>query len=417
MLLRMALRNLFRHRWRTGLTIGGIAVSTALLIALMALLTGIYDEMAEGVTSLEIGQVQIQSAEYVERASIHHYFELSPQLLETLEDADGIDAVSGRVVAHGLIGEEEDSRIARIKGVEPGREAEVTILEEALVQGEWLSEQLPEPDQPRQLVLGAVVADGLGVEKGDELVVLVQAADGALGNELLEVTGIVDTGNVLIDRQTAYMHIEDLQFITALDGMVHEVALAADLDDAPRISEQLRLHLDEQADEPLVVRPWQEIATDVYVMTALAEEVGWVLLLIIFAVAALGIFNTLRMSTLERRREFGVMMGVGLSRVRLAALIVVEGVMLGLLGAVIGGIAGGVLAWGLGSWGLDLAWFTDQEAFHLMGVAFAERIFFDVSARAVLTPVIGIVVVTALCTLWPAARAIAEDPQETIAGR
>ena len=417
MLLRMAVRNLFRHRWRTGLTIGGIAVSTALLIALMALLIGIYDEMAEGVTSLEIGQIQIQSADYVDRASIHHDFKWSSRLVETIEETDGIDAVSGRVVVHGLIGEEEDSRIARIKGVQPDREAAVTILQEALVQGTWLSDELPAPDEPRELVLGAIVADGLGVEVGDELVVLVQAADGALGNELLEVTGIVDTGNVLIDRQTAFMHIEDLQFITALEGMNHEIALAADLGDAPQIAERLQSMLEQKTDELLVVRPWQEIATEVYVMTALAEEVSWLLLLIIFAVAALGIFNTLRMSTLERRREFGVMMGVGLSRIRLAVLIVAEGVMLGIVGAVVGGLVGGLLAWGLGNWGLDLAWFTEEEAFHLMGVAFAERIFFDVGPREILTPVIGIVVVTALCAAWPAVRAIAEDPRQTIAGR
>lgn len=417
MLFRMAARNLSRHRWRTALTVGAIAVSTALLIALLTLLTGIYDEMAQGVTSLEIGQVQIQSADYVDRASIHHYVEVSPRLWETVEGADGIDAASGRVIVHGLVGDEEDSRIARLKGVQPDREAEVTILAQALVEGQWLSQMPPDPDQPRQLVLGAVIADGLDVGEGDELVVLVQAADGALGNELLEVTGIVDTGNVLIDRQTAFMHIDDLQFIAALEGRVHEIALAADLDDAPRVAGQLQSRLDEEVNQGLVVRPWQEIATAVYVMTTLAEEVSWVLLLIIFAVAALGIFNTLRMSTLERRREFGVMMGVGLSRPRLAVLIVAEGVMLGVVGAVLGGIAGGLLAWGMGNWGLNLAWFTDEEAFHLMGVAFAERIFFDLSAREVLTPVIGIVVVTGLCTLWPAARAVAEDPRETIAGR
>lgn len=418
MLIRLAIRNLFRRRWRTALTVGGIAVSTALVIWLLSLLLGIYSEMARGTTSVELGQVQIHSAEFVERQSIHHHFTVTPEFIEALAAVEGVGAVAPRIIVSGLVGHEEQSRISRIKGVDPERETQVTILEEALVSGRWLTSEEPQELGPRQVVLGSVMARSLDLEVDDELVVLVQAADGALGNELLQVQGIVETGHLMIDRQTAFMHIEDLRFITALEGEAHEIALTSALDDAPQVAAGIRALLIELGDtQKLVVRPWQEIATQVYLMVELAQQVSWWLLFIIFAIAAMGIFNTLRMSTIERRAEFGVMMGIGLSRSRLFLMIVLEGVLLGAVGAVIGGIVGGVAAYLTGTMGLNLEFFTGAESLTLMGVAFAERIFYEVPPQSVIVPVIGVVVVTALCALWPAVVAIGQKPRDGIAGR
>ena len=418
MLIRMALRNLFRHRWRTILTVGGIALSTALLIWLLAMLSGIYDEMAQGSTSVEIGQVQIRSAEYVERQSIHHFFELDEEMLRELGAIGGVSAVAPRVLLSGLVGHEDHSRIARIKGVDPDREAQVTVLEQALTQGRWLSQTLPDEGAPREIILGVMVARALDVEVGDELVVLLQAADGSLGNELLEVTGIVETGTLAIDRHTVFMHLEDVQFIGALDGQIHELALSTSLDGAPGIAREIRrLMAHSPAGEELVTRPWQEIAPELYLMTELAEQVSWWLLLIIFAVAALGTFNTLRMSTLERRREFGVMMGVGLSRTRLMTLIVVEGIAIGIAGAVVGGSVGAAAAIATGTYGLPISLLSSQDTLTLMGVALSEYITYDVAPWTIMMPVVGILLVTVICAIWPAAMAIRPDPKDAIAGR
>ena len=418
MLLRLAIRNLFRHRWRTYLTIGGIAISTALLIWLLALLTGIYAEMARGTTSVELGQIQIQSEEYVERPSIHHHFPVPTEFIQLLADTEGVDALAPRVIINGLVGHEEHSRISRIKGVDPDREAQVTIVEQALIAGTWLSDEAPDEMGPRQVVLGSVMARSLDTEVGDELVVLAQAADGALGNELLEVAGIVHTGNIAIDRQTAFMRLDDVQFMAALEGEVHEIALATSLDGAPVIAAELERRFHQLQDmPPLVVRPWQEIATEIYLMVELAEQVSWWLLFIIFAIAALGIFNTLRMSTLERQREFGVLMGVGLSRSRLMIMIVIEGVILGIFGALIGGLLGIGLAHYTGTTGLNIALLTGAESLSLMGVAFGDRVHFDISLRALTMPLIGIVIITSLCAMWPAAMAVRQEPRDAIAGR
>lgn len=418
MFLRLAARNLGRHRWRTLLTISGIAISTALLIALISLLTGFYDQMARGATSLDFGQIQLQSREYRERASLHHSFSLSPERMEALSRADGVEALAPRLLASGLVGHEDQSRIARIRGVDPLGEAQVTGLEGALLAGEWLSPTEPAPDEPREAILGSIMAEILDVSVGDELVVLLQAADGSLGNDLLEIRGIIHTGNLQIDRQTIYMHLEDLRFLTAMEEELHEILFASGLDEAPGIARRIReTALTEEEARHLEVRPWQEVASELYLMMELADQVTIWLLFIVFIIAALGVFNALRMSTLERSQEFGVMLGVGLSNSRLGRIIVLEGALIGLAGALLGGLLGSALTLFVGTRGMNLAIFTDQGTLSLMGFHFSDRIYFDLSLGAFLAPVLGILIVTLLCSFWPAFSAMRQEPRDAIAGR
>src|SRR5690606_10277075 len=101
-------------------------------------------------------------------------------------------------------------------------EAEATPIARAVVAGRWLSAE-PAPDgAPREVVLGHGLAQQLRVAPGDELVVFLEAADGSLGNDLLEVVGVVRTANTQVDHTSAYLHIRDAQFIAALAGGAHE---------------------------------------------------------------------------------------------------------------------------------------------------------------------------------------------------
>lgn len=224
MIFKLSLRNIFRNHWRSGLTIGGIAIATALLIWLAAFMDGMAHLMVRGTTAVEIGQVQIHDPQYAERAGVHHHFAVDDAFLDEVSAVEGVTGATPRVHLFGLVGHEETSQITRIVGVEPEREAGVTIIGEAVIEGRWLSAQPAAEMDPREAVLGYTLASLLEVEVGDELAVFLQAADGSLGNDLLRIVGIVRSGNIPIDRQRVYMHLEDAQFLGALDARVHEVA-------------------------------------------------------------------------------------------------------------------------------------------------------------------------------------------------
>ena len=427
--LKLGLRNLLRNRWRTGLTLAAVAVAVGLMGWTLAFYEGWLTQMVRATTAVETTQAQIHTAEYVRNPRVYRTFAFGPDRLATARTVPGVEAVSPRVELNGLVGNEQRSQVGRFLGVDPAMEAAATPVADGITAGRWLGADPPDYPAPREAVLGHGLASQLRAVPGDELVVFLEAADGSLGNELLEVVGIVRTGNTQVDRTAIYLHIDDARYLAALgDDDVHEVAIrATDLDAAADVAAglagalgiSLGLPADsvQVAEGSVVVRPWQQIVPDINAMIALFRNSYWVMYLLIYLVAAVGILNTQRMSALERRREFGVMMAIGMRPRRMFRTLVAETVVLGLVGAVIGAVLGGLLAWYHATAGLDMALLTDQTDFSYMGVAFTDRMYSTMSAGAVVQPVLIMLLVALLSGLVPAFRAARIDPAPTIAGR
>jgi ABC-type antimicrobial peptide transport system permease subunit len=150
---------------------------------------------------------------------------------------------------------------------------------------------------------------------------------------------------------------------------------------------------------------------------AMSRSSYWSMYVLIYLVAAVGILNTQRMSALERRREFGVLIAIGMRPRRLFRTVLVESLVLGFAGSVIGVLLGGAVSWYHSTAGLNLGLFTDQAGFSYMGVAFSDRLYFALTPMSIIHPVIVMLVVAILSGLWPAWTAARLQPARTIAGR
>ncbi len=421
---------------------GGIALSVAFMVWILGFMEGWMGTMVQGATAVETGQVQIHTRAYADNPRVYRSFPTSTEVLRTIADVDGVVAVSPRVKLNGLIGHEEKSQVGRILGVDPSMESETTPVSSAIEEGRWLQQSPPVYPAPREVVLGAGMANQLRVGPGDELVVFVEAADGSMGNDLLEVVGVVRTANTAVDRMTAYMHIEDARYLAALEGEAHELAikterlleaqatagliasaLGAETRGVPRESGETDANappvpeLEEGDPDALLVRPWQEILPSIYQMLTISKSSNWVTYLLIYIVAAIGLLNTQRMSALERKREFGVLMAIGMRPRKMFRMILTESVVLGTLGGFIGTALGLSVVWYHATAGLDLAMFTDKGEFTVMGVAFTGKIYAILTPVAALQPILVMMAVAFLAGLWPAVKSARLDPAPTIAGR
>jgi ABC-type lipoprotein release transport system permease subunit len=439
---KIGFRNLARNRWRSGLTLGGIGLSVAFMVWILGFMEGWMGAMVQGATAVETGQVQVHTRAFADNPRVHRSFSLDEAMLDRIRAVPGVEAVSPRIKLNGLIGHEQKSQVGRIFGVDPRLEAEATPVATALEAGRWLAQDPPVYPAPREVVLGYGMAAQLRVGPGDELVAFVEAADGSMGNDLLEVVGIVRTANTAVDRMTVYMHIEDARFLAALEGDAHELAIKTeDLLNAQRtaglvaaaLGAQTRGVSREQGGNPdsggslpeagrgdvdvLLVRPWQEIMPSIYQMLVISRQSNWMTYLLIYLVAAIGLVNTQRMSALERKREFGVLMAIGMRPRRMFRMILTESLVLGTLGGLIGTGLGLAVTWYHATAGLDLAMFTDKGEFTVMGVAFTGKIFAILTPMAALQPILIMVLVAFLAGLWPAFKSASLDPAPTIAGR
>ena len=439
---KIGLRNLARNRWRSGLTLGGIGLSVAFMVWILGFMEGWMGAMIQGATAVETGQVQLHTRAFADNPRVYRTFTVDDAILDAVRGVEGVVAVSPRVKLNGLIGHEQKSQVGRIFGVDPTLEAETTPVATALEAGRWLAQEPTLYPAPREVVLGAGMANQLRVGPGDELVVFVEAADGSMGNDLLEVVGVVRTANTAVDRMTAYMHIEDARFLAALEGEAHELAIKTEnLLEAQRTAGLIAAALGAETRgvsleaggrgeagptgieaEPLdpkalLVRPWQEILPSIYQMVSISRQSNWITYLLIYLVAAIGLVNTQRMSALERRREFGVLMAIGMRPRKMFRMILTESLVLGTLGGLIGTALGLAVTWYHATAGFDLAMFTDQGGFTVMGVAFTGRIYAILTPVAALQPILVMVVVAFLAGLWPALKSAKLDPAPTIAGR
>jgi len=427
---KIGFRNLARNRWRSGLTLGGIAISVAFMVWVLGFMDGWMGTMIRGATAVETGQVEVHTVAYADNPRVYRSFPVTQEMLTTVKNVDGVVAVSPRVKLNGLIGHEERSQVARIMGVDPALETETTPVGDAIDQGQWLSQYPAEYPAPREVVLGKTLAQQLQVGPGDELVVFLEAADGSLGNDLLQVVGTLETGNTAVDRMTVYMHLEDARFLAALDGQAHELAIAtSDLlgarEIAGRIADALGADTrgvrdgDGGSENPndLLVQPWQEILPSIYQMLTISRQSNWMTYLLIYLVAAIGLLNTQRMSALERKREFGVLMAIGMRPRRMFRMILTESLVLGILGGMVGTLLGAGVTWYHATAGLDLSLFTDQGGFTFMGVSFTGKIYSHLSVTAAIQPIVVMVLVAFLAGLWPAVKSARLDPAPTIAGR
>jgi len=426
---KIGFRNLTRNRWRSGLTLGGIALSVAFMVWILGFMEGWMGAMVQGATAVETGQVQVHTQAFADNPRVYRTFSANAGILDRVSAVEGVVAVSPRVRLNGLIGHEQKSQVGRIFGVDPTLEAETTPVASALEEGRWLSQNPPVYPSPREVVLGSGMANQLRVAPGDELVVFVEAADGSMGNDLLEVVGLVRTANTAVDRMTAYMHIEDARFLAALEGEAHELAIKTDnllgaQGTAEAIAAALGAHTStgdsEAADrdpDALLVRPWQEILPSIYQMLTISRSSNWITYLLIYLVAAIGLLNTQRMSALERKREFGVLMAIGMRPRKMFRMILTESFVLGTLGGLIGTALGLAVVWYHATVGLDLAMFTDQGEFTVMGVAFTGKIHAILTPVAALQPILVMMFVAFLAGLWPAVKSAKLDPAPTIAGR
>ncbi|MDH5805958.1 MAG: ABC transporter permease, partial [Gemmatimonadota bacterium] len=347
-------RNVGRHKRRTLLTSLALAVGYAAVVLMVGWVDGIVSQMVSNGTGVITGQIQIQNPEYLPERSLFNTlggFEGTSvtELLDALESDAQVDAASARVYAGGLLSSGDATVAGFIIGVDAEREARVTRILGSLVRG-----RLPEPGA-NELVVGEEMARKLGSDVGDELVVVAPAADGSLGNDLFDVVGVYHSGMPDLDASFAIASIEPMQFMVALEpNQVHEVALAvSDPWGSPAIAQRVEQIVAAQNLEANV-RPWTEFRPEIVDYANMSRGAFWIIVMVVFGMAAFGVANTMLMAAFERRREFAVLLALGAKPSGVLRSLIYESASLGMLSLIVGVVLVAPLMYWFHNWPPDL---------------------------------------------------------------
>lgn len=404
MMWRIAWRSLLRQGRRTFLTASAMALGVAMCMAMLAFSDGMYAQMFDVMVTQKLGHVQVHHPDYPGRRLVH---DTVPQ--ETLSQAravPGVVAGTARLSGAGLVGSAETSTGALLVGVVPDDEDAVTGIRKHVREGRFLG-----ASPALEAVIGQELARTLKVGVGDELVVIVQSADGAMGNELLTVVGLSRSGNAAMDRSGLYVHLSDLQALLALPERAHEILLVGpSVTGSDAVASAVRTALPA---EGLLIRSWSEADPPTAQMMGMQNVGAAIMIGVVFSVASLGVLNTMLMSVMERTRELGLMQALGLSPGQVTRLVLIESILLGLLSCVLGGVLGGVLDGLMVVYGVDLSGGTGASM-DIQGTTLEPVVYGVVRPEGVVATLVCVFAVSILASIWPAMRAARLRPVDAM---
>jgi len=402
--LRLAWRNLWRHSKRTWLTIGAMVFSNTLLVFMISIQFGMYGLMIDNTLQVFTGHMQIQAPGYKDDQKMRQVVPDIAPLASNLRKTFQTDTIAARGWAFGLASSEERSYGIGVFGVEPEFEPRVSSVPGLIKEGRYLRD-----NEATEIVIGAVLARNLRVAIGDELTLLGSGRDGSFAATVVNVVGVFESGVADIDRNFGEMPLGAFQDVFYMDGAGHQVVVsAATLDEAELLEREVVAAL--PADTDLVVHDWDALQPGLKQAIQADMSSAFFMYGILVILVAFSVLNTQLMSVLERTHEFGIVMSLGLKAGRLGRLIMLETALMGMIGLIIGSIAGVIFTLWFTVNGLSIPGMEEMAAnFNLPA-----RIYPEVTPWTMVAGPSVVFLFTLLASAYPALRLHRLHPVEAM---
>lgn len=334
--LKLAWRNLWRNKRRTLITIASIFFGVLLSTIMTSMQEGSYSSMIDNVVKFYSGYAQIHHEKYWDEKTINNTFEYSEELAETIAGVKEVIHTSPRLESYALASSEEITKGAMVLGIDPVQENKVTGVSKWIAKGECL---MPDDDG---VVLGIDLAKYLQLDVGDTLVMISQGFHGISAAGKYPIRGLLKFPSPDLNKQTVYMSLKNCQdFYTAENRLT---ALVLMVEDQYALPKAMR-HLKNVIASPYSVMSWDEMQP-VIVNQIEADRAGGVFMkAILYIIIAFGILGTIIMMLVERRREMGVIVAIGMQRTKLAAILFYETILIGIIGVITGFLGSIPLVW------------------------------------------------------------------------
>lgn len=403
----LAWRNLWRNPTRTMVLIGAIALGVWAGLFMTGFATGMIKSYISNAIDQIVSHIQIHHPKFAEDQDVKFMLDQPDHHAAEIAEKEEVKAVAVRTLASGMISSAKGARGIRVKGINPTQESAVTGLDQRIVEGEYFAGK-----RKNEILISRALAEKLKVKIRSKLVLNMQDLEGEITPAAFRVVGIFHTGNKPFDEGHVFVQRKDLNRLLTLTSaesvdpttLGHEIAmLLHDTKHIPAIQSGI-------SKPDWEVENYKEISPDLELYESQMEFVSTIYLSIIMLALTFGIINTMLMAVLERIRELGMLMGIGMNKLKVFMMIMLEAVFLGAVAAPIGLTLGFVTIYFLGSSGLDLSMYSDSLEMYGM----SPIVYFDVPGKVYWQIPVFVACTAILAALYPAYKAIKLKPVEAI---
>lgn len=398
----LAWKNIWRNPLRSGVVTAAVTLGLFSGVFSVAFMNGMGIQTVSAVISRQTAHIQLHDRAFAAEPLPARVLPDADSVVAALQSWSCVQSVAPRLSVTAMATTAKTAVGVTVKGVDVEAEKKISLIYQDIVDGGYFTSS-----RKNSAVIGKKLADRLGLKIKSKLVITTQAADGELTGGAFRVAGIFTTNNSTFDGTVVFVNKQDAARLIGLPGQaVHEVAVL--LDD--------KSHVDSVATlcrtffPHSVVQTWSELVPEVGMIESMMGQMMYIFVFVILIALSFGIVNTMLMAVLERKREFGMLMAVGMSSGRIFMMVLVETIMLSLTGGSIGMAFGGLTVLITAKSGINLGAFG--EGLKAMGYNPMVYPFIDAVLFAGISCMVMIVAVAA--ALYPAAKAIGLNPADAV---
>lgn len=470
MIVNIAWKNVWRNKTRSLVVMVAVVIGLVGGIFSVAFMVGMIEQRMSALVNNEISHIQVHHPDFIHDSDLKFYIPNGLQLADSMANANNAEAATGRLKVNAMIATANNASGITLLGIIPEKEKSVTRIYTKIYDstGTYFQNNKPndilisektaiklrmvdftidsaiiaafeEEEAPKEVITALQKISGLSMRNetkmkdslqlklgefyekwgekildksakyrtGKKVILTMQNTYGELVGNAYKVVGIYKTANSMFDENTAFVPYESLRQLVGLpEGAAHEIAiLATNLETGKTLSSELQAKY-----KTLFVRNWAEIQPDMAMMNDLAAVYYYFYIGLILFALAFGIINTMLMAVLERVKELGMLMAVGMTKWRIFKMIMFETVFLITVGAIVGMIGGAIVVAIFGKYGLDLSvWGDGLNAMGYDSIIYTTIPFDFYVGVTVLVFITGV-----LSSIYPARKALRMNPAESL---
>lgn len=408
MMLILAWKNIWRNKKRSLIILAATAIGLTAGLFTVGLMSGMYDSIIQSAINRELGNLQIHTHEYKRDQLIRQFIPQPDSLVHLMRSHFDVKSVATHTLIEGMASSATTAAGVMIIGIAPNDERQVTAVSQCIIEGTYFDSLT----RANSIVIGKKLAEKLNLKLHSRIVLSFSGLDGNIVYAAFRIAGIFRTDFTTFDQMNVFVKQEDISTLIGTDAPIHEIIIRTH---DSKILEQTRNELEKRISAAagynnIVLETWKDIAPEMKYTADASDIVNSIFLGIILFALLFGLTNTLLMSVLDRVRDFGVLLAVGMYRRRLFSMIILESLLLSFTGGIIGVIAGWSLTEYFKVHGIDLS--VVSTGLSAYGIPTMLYPFLPTSVYGTLT--IMMIATSIIAALYPAIKAVRLKPVEAI---
>jgi ABC-type lipoprotein release transport system permease subunit len=368
---------------------------------MMAFYNGMIEQRINSAIVDELSHIQLHHPEFRKEYDIKYYLPEGRKTLKIIGKDSQIKASAGRIIIKGMIASASGSSGTTINGVMPAEEQALTNLSGKIIKGNYFN-----PNKTNEIILSEKIRKRLKLDLNKKTILTFQDKEGNLASAAFRITAIYKTVNAPYDDSNVFVKITDIDSLAGIPNAINEIAVLLQSNQLLNES-QKNLKLKFPKTE---IKNWMEISPELGLTISVGDQMVFIFMGIILLALAFGIVNTMMMAVLERTREIGMLLALGMNKFKIFIMIVLETLFLILAGCPIGILLAFATIAFTQQTGIDLGQFS--QAYSSFG--YSSIIYPCLTVRQ-FGIVMLLVLITALCSaLFPARRALKLNPAESL---